>query len=451
MKPYLLLMVLVLLCGSLIAQNVLKVQSGITLKTAGGAVITIQDMDLENDGVINQLPGEGKFIISGTQNNFISGSTMPLFDIVDLGKTGTAKMTLNRNISIGSSLNFLSGYIDLNNNNILLQPSAILFAEYENSRIVGDNGGFVEITQTLNAPSSSNPGNLGAIITSTQNLGSTTIRRGHVYHSIGANQSVKRYFDISPVNNTSLNATLRFNYFDGELNLLDENVATLYRSTDNINWTEIGADSRSNTTNYIEKSGIASFSRWTLFNPSGALPVVFTSINGRCDNGKFVISWKTAQERNSSRFDIQRNINGGNWTVIGSVSAAGFSNVEKTYSYTDGNPVANSLYRIAQYDIDGSIKYTSILRSSCDNKEGIQVWPNPVADVAWINITTGSAVQATIRLYDAKGSLLHISKRSLMPGTNQLSVSVEKFAKGIYELKIEWGPDHIKTVRLVKF
>jgi Secretion system C-terminal sorting domain len=122
----------------------------------------------------------------------------------------------------------------------------------------------VEITQTLDAPLSVNPGNLGAIITSAQNFGSTVIRRGHQVQTIGNQLTVKRYFDIIPANNLSLNATLRFIYFDSEMNGFDENSVVIWKSQDNINWNEMGFDSRSTTTNYIEKTGIADFSRWTL-------------------------------------------------------------------------------------------------------------------------------------------------------------------------------------------
>ena len=59
------------------AQNVFKVTSGAVIKTTGGAVITLQDMNLENDGIINQLPGEGVFKFTGTQNNSISGTSAP--------------------------------------------------------------------------------------------------------------------------------------------------------------------------------------------------------------------------------------------------------------------------------------------------------------------------------------------------------------------------------------
>ncbi|HEX7846112.1 MAG TPA: hypothetical protein VF476_09965, partial [Chitinophagaceae bacterium] len=187
---------------TLSAQNVLKVQAGATIKTTGGAVITLQDMNLDNDGTISQAAGEGIFRFTGSANNTISGNSAPLFDIAEIAKTGNAKLSLQRSVNIGSAINFTTGLIDLNNNNIFLQPSALLNSESETSRIIGPNGGYVEITNTLNNPASLNPGNLGAIISSSQNLGSTVIRRGHAVQSGGGiSTSVQRYYDIVPSNN----------------------------------------------------------------------------------------------------------------------------------------------------------------------------------------------------------------------------------------------------------
>ena len=47
-----------------------------------------------------------------------------------------------------------------------MQPTALLNGESETSSITGATGGYVEITNTLNASSSLNPGNLGAILSS---------------------------------------------------------------------------------------------------------------------------------------------------------------------------------------------------------------------------------------------------------------------------------------------
>src|SRR6478752_8180910 len=170
------------------AQNVFKVQPGALIKTTGGALITLQNMNLDNDGSISQNAGEGKFLFTGTTDNIISGTGTTLFDVLEIAKTGAAKISLLQNIQVGTGITFTSGLIDLNNKNILLQPAALLNGESETSRITGSIGGYIEITNTLNNPSAANPGNLGATITSAQNLGSTTVRRGHRSQSNGYGQ-----------------------------------------------------------------------------------------------------------------------------------------------------------------------------------------------------------------------------------------------------------------------
>ncbi|MBK9571146.1 MAG: hypothetical protein IPO53_15370, partial [Chitinophagaceae bacterium] len=235
------------------AQNTFKLGSGAIIKTTGGAVITLQDMNLDNDGTISQAAGEGVFKFTGTQNNSIGGISTSLFDVLEIAKTGSAKISLQRTINVGSAINFTSGLIDLNHNNLLLQSTALLNGESELSRIIGPTGGFIEITNTLNAPSSTNPGNLGAILTSSQNLGSTVIRRGHSsqINGFGIGSSILRYYDILPANNSALNATLRFQYLDAELNSFDENTVVLWKSPNNTTWTNLGFTSRNTTSNYV--------------------------------------------------------------------------------------------------------------------------------------------------------------------------------------------------------
>ena len=435
---------------AILAQGSFKISSGTTLKLSGGAVIILDNMHLENDGDLSLAAGDGTFWFTGNLNTNISGTSLPLFDMMEIAKEGGAELTLQRNISVVSIIEFNSGLFNLNNNNILLQPTAYLMGESETSRITGTNGGFIEITSNLNAPASQNPGNLGAIITSLQNMGSTIIRRGHMAQLVGNQNAINRYFDIIPTSNSSLNATLRFHYFDAELNGRDENTVFLWKSPDNVNWFEIGFDSRNTTSNYVEKMGIADFSRWTLQSPSGALPVVFTLLNARCENGKIIISWKTAQEFNSSRFDIERSINGRDWTVIGTVPASGNSTTERSYLFIDTNPGA-SMYRIAEYDINSRVMYTTIIRSSCEGKDFINIWPNPVQDLAWLNINISVPSSAIVKLYDAKGSLVLVKRTVLMPGANQFPVPMKMLARGMFELKVEYGTGKMKTFKMVKY
>ena len=267
-----------------ISGQVVKLTSGATLKTTGGIVVALDNLHLENDGTLSQVPGDGRFLFKGNQNATISGTNLPVFDIVEIAKSGGAGLSLMRNIHVISSINFTSGLFNLDNNTILLFPNGLLNGESESSRLYGANGGYIEITTALNAPSSVNPGNLGAMISSSQNLGSTTIRRGHQSQPFPAAGSIFRYYDILPTNNNSLNADFRFHYFDAELNGFDENTIVMWKSPDNIKWTNESFTTRDTKDNYVEKTGIADFSRWTLSDDIAARP--FTSVSSQPNTPK---------------------------------------------------------------------------------------------------------------------------------------------------------------------
>ena len=283
MKRQILLLLFIFL-NYFISGQVVKLTSGATLKTTGGVVVTLDNLHLENDGTLNQAPGEGSFLFKGNKNATIAGTSLPDFDLVEIAKTGGAELALMRNIHIISGINFTSGLFNLNNNTILLFPNGLLNGESETSRIYDANAGYIEITTALNAPSSANPGNLGAIISSSHNLGSTTIRRGHQSQPTPAKESIFRYYDILPSNNNSLNATFRFQYFDAELNGFDEKTVVMWKSPDNIKWTNESFTTNNTIDNYVEKTGIADFSRWTLSDDIAARP--FTSVNSRQNTPK---------------------------------------------------------------------------------------------------------------------------------------------------------------------
>ncbi len=436
------------------AQNVLKIEPGAELKTTGGVVITLQNMDLVNDGTINQLPGEGKFRFSGSVNNSISGANTPLFDVMEIAKTSSAKVSLQNNINIGSSINFTSGLIDLNNYNILMAPTALLNGESENSRIVGSTGGYIEIINTLNNPASVNPGNLGAVISSSANMGSTIIRRGHKsqVNGSGNGKSVLRYFDIIPVFNTALNASLQFNYFDAELNGLTENALVFLKSNNNTDWTLQGFTSRDVTANHVLKTAIPDFSRWTLSTADNALPVAFILFNVRCNDNKVLINWKTANEQNSRYFEVQRSENGINWSAIGQLTAAGNSSVEKTYFYNDNNPTGGTAYyRIAESDLDGKMMYTNVLKNICGQADVLKAWPNPVQRELLISINTKAVSVATIKVFDSRGAVVKRQQYALLQGNNLLSLKTDNLTPGAYYVLAEWaGGRSQQSVKFIK-
>ncbi|MEO5564858.1 MAG: T9SS type A sorting domain-containing protein [Chitinophagaceae bacterium] len=426
------------------------INNGATLVINTGTTLVLHNLSFQNNGVFNQSAGTVNY--TGTSAATISGSISPVFFRMNINKPAST-VQLQTGISIVDQLQFTNGMIDLNNNTILLGSAALLTGESETSRITGTSGGYVEITKTLNAPMGDDPGNLGAVITSSGNLGPVTIRRGHQsqVNLTGGGNSIFRYYDIIPVTNTSLNATLRFNYFDAELNGLDENNLAVYKRNGSGAWMNLSKSGGNTTTNYVERTGLPDLTRFTLSTFSNALPVKWSSFNTQCLGGTVRISWKTEQEQNTSSFIIQRSDDGRNWTRIATLPAAGNSNSSLLYTYTDPQLVAGTIYyQVQQQDFDGRLTVSPVLSNNCGALEELKVFPNPVLNDCRVSLQLDRGGALNMRLFDSKGALVFTRSESVQSGNNQFLLRLGNLAKGIYTLMVIRPDGILRVVKIEK-
>lgn len=437
------ILLLLLISATQVAAQV-TVTPGALFHISGNEQVSFHNISLVNNGVFTA--GNSQVIFTGTANSSISGAQPLQFSRLEINKSPGSSLTLQRDIDVTDRIIFTSGFISLGNANINLGGTGILQDEKETSRITGNADGRVIATVMLNAPSAANPANLGAIITSAQNLGSVTVRRGHDVQTNagGAGSSIRRHFEISPANTANLNATLRMQYFDAELNSLDENALVFFKNEDGSNWTAQGFSARNTVSNWVEKTGINSFRKWTLSAAGNALPVVYKLFNVACAGANVVVTWKTAQEQNSSRFDIQKSMDGLSWVTMSSVPATGNA-AGADYSYTDQYAVPNNYYRIAAVDKDGRTTITSVLRSSCGTKETFKVWPNPVQRNVYVNIVVDASSTATVRIFDARGVLVKEQRAAIQRGSNQLAIDLGSMMPGVYVVQAEWNNGQSKN------
>lgn len=268
---YLLLLCLSFFWSHAAGQAKITVGGSVRMQIQGNSQVTLHDMSMENAGEVSA--GDGSVVklassTTGAQLTMGGAGQTELQNLVVDVPGGEVK--LNGNLEVNGNLTFSNGALNLNSNQLLLAPASQVINESNNGGITDPSGGEVEITVDLNAPNQANPGNLGAIITSSANLGPTTVRRGHIAQTGGDHTGVLRYYDISPANNQNLDATLRFTYLDDELNGIPEGELELWRNP-GVYWEHKGFTNRNPSGNYVEISGINSFSRWTLAGTNAPL------------------------------------------------------------------------------------------------------------------------------------------------------------------------------------
>ncbi|MCX6318034.1 MAG: T9SS type A sorting domain-containing protein [Bacteroidetes bacterium] len=167
---------------------------------------------------------------------------------------------------------------------------------------------------------------------------------------------------------------------------------------------------------------------------SGVLPVTFSGYDVKCNDKGVSLTWSTATEQNSDKFEIQRSDNGTDWYVVGSVPAAGNSNFTRNYNYLDLKG-GSGLYRIRQVDIDGQYIYTGIKRTTCSTGQiDVVLYPVPAKDNLTVVIKSDKSIRTDLRILDMTGKVVRIIPTQINNGNNTVNLNVSNLASGQYIL-----------------
>lgn len=179
---------------------------------------------------------------------------------------------------------------------------------------------------------------------------------------------------------------------------------------------------------------------------SGAsLPVTLTNFSATPKDNDIHLSWTTSAELNNLGFEVQRSLDGANWSALSFVNGAGNSNIILKYSYTDEKLATGKryYYRLKQIDIDKRFVYTPIVSATIDRVEGFaleQNYPNPARNETVIKFTLPQKAKVTLSLFDMSGRLVKVlMAESKEPGTHAVGLNAGTLTKGLYFYRLQAG------------
>lgn len=431
-------------------QGTLKITSGANITTSGNAYLFLDNMHIVNDGTLQQTSGNGFVKLGGGQNVNLSGSSATIINQLLLAKSGVSSLNLQSDISVVSQVDFSGGLLNLNNNVLNLGTSGLLTGESETSRALTTGSGYVQANGILNNPSSANLGNLGAMITSTANMGNTIIRRGHAVQTgvSGSNNSISRFFDIIPANNQNLKAVLRFYYFDAELNSIPEVSLHQYKSVNNINWDFVGADLRNLDSNFVEKKSINKFDRFTLATaaaPGISCPGNITAnanLNG-CKASVAFVATATGIPPPTVTYRIGNTVitsphvfSKGTTTVTATASNGVLPNATCSFTVTVVCGPPNPITAISEPQQE--------IKSNADDLNVI-VYPNPSRNNFSLAVQDNAKTKITMQVMDMQGRVIEIRNIT----ANSIIRFGDRYRPGAYLVRIVQGKQH-KELKLIK-
>lgn len=177
---------------------------------------------------------------------------------------------------------------------------------------------------------------------------------------------------------------------------------------------------------------------------ANAFPVEFLSFEAVSPASDQVnLSWETASELNNAGFEVQYSSNGQDFVKAGFVAGVGTSQNIQAYEFSLTDlPIETYVFRLKQIDLDGSFDYSQSIELSLKDQAGIslgQVFPNPTASHASVELKIDRAQKLTAQVIDMQGRLLDIPFQGSVRANSvlNLEINLENQPAGIYLLRIK--------------
>ncbi|OQP58437.1 T9SS type A sorting domain-containing protein [Niastella populi] len=135
------------------------------------------------------------------------------------------------------------------------------------------------------------------------------------------------------------------------------------------------------------------------------LPVTLTEFKGQEKNTVINLTWRTSEEVNLNRFEVERSRDGVHFETIGIVFPRENAS-HGDYAFNDKNAATgNNYYRLKMIDNDAAFKFSNVLTFTSGPTTGMQmvVAPNPATDLINIQLTGLSESSYRLELRSVTG------------------------------------------------
>jgi len=264
--------------------------------------------------------------------------------------------------------------------------------------------------------------------------------------------SQKEFWLLNRTNGTSnVDVTLSFDNSrsGGVATLADLRVA----QWNGTQWTNQGNTATTGTTNngtVKSNPALGAFGPFTLGSSTSAntLPLSLINFAAQQQNGHINLAWQTSNEVNVSYFSIQQSIDGTNFTAVGKVN----SNASGNYGYIDVSSInaPSVFYRLQIMDKNGSYAYSHTIAVSFKNSGSqFSIFPNPVKETVFVQVTATKSEMITIHVADMMGRILQQEIMNVSVGNNSFSINASSLKSGTYLLLVK-SMDGVQQKQFIK-
>lgn len=158
-----------------------------------------------------------------------------------------------------------------------------------------------------------------------------------------------------------------------------------------------------------------------------------------------VVEWTTEEETNISHFQVERSINGRDWTIVLNKKQPTNATGRHNYSFTDNEYIPGIVnYRVRELDLDGKSAYSVVMMIEADaGFNRIIAYPSPADKLLYVGNIEKSKL-GTITLYSINGEKIREWNQP------KDSYDLSGVQPGIYLLKVNTKDGGQQTIRIKK-
>jgi uncharacterized repeat protein (TIGR01451 family) len=192
-----------------------------------------------------------------------------------------------------------------------------------------------------------------------------------------------------------------------------------------------------------------------IISPANSLPVTLLNFTAVKSGSNAQLNWTTTNEVNNDHFEVERSIDGVNFTEVASVAGSGSTSLIHNYQFDDNITGLSGIvyYRLMDVDFDGKFGYSKIIAMRLDGSSlsaSFTAYPNPFNSNIKLVVNTIKNSNASISLLNTAGQVLANQAVTLQTGQNVVVLqNLNSLLPGIYivELLTEDGKNYQKVIK----
>jgi hypothetical protein len=198
---------------------------------------------------------------------------------------------------------------------------------------------------------------------------------------------------------------------------------------------------------------VTGFSGFFVHTGAAVLPITMEYFKGRKQGSINLLSWKANCTSTSVLFEVERSMDGRNFSSIGNINATQ-ARCASPFDFLDNHPLpGTNYYRLKTTEMDGNVAYSKVVTLFTKNSgiEIVSLVPTLVDKAnAILNVSSYRDSKVDLFVTDVQGRIIRKITASLAAGNNILNINVSNLAAGSYNISGHTTEGKTRTVRFIK-